>query len=154
MINKRIENTLTDISAIKGKTDPTIDTQNKANRKTREPIEKFTTDQLKRNSGIPEIIKRGRRLDYTDYGDIVLFFDCDESKTAYSDELLSMYRNWAEQVYGRYKFEDFLAKVDLLSILKNRPFPTPQKRKFKARCRITVMWKWKKKSLLLFLTLH
>ena len=66
-----VENVLTDISLIKGKTNPEADPQKKTAKKKREPVEKFTTQHLTRDSGIPEIIKRGRRLDPTDFRDIV-----------------------------------------------------------------------------------
>lgn len=71
MMDWIVETVLTDISLIKGKNNPEADTQKKTIKKKREPVEKFTTEHLKRDSGIPEIIKRGRRLDPTDFGDIV-----------------------------------------------------------------------------------
>ncbi|KAK8828627.1 hypothetical protein WA577_000110, partial [Blastocystis sp. JDR] len=69
-------------------------------RKTREPKEKFTTDFLIRDTGIPKLVERGRNLKLDQYHSI----------TKQSDVIMAMYHSWAKEMYGLDQFEDVLTK--------------------------------------------
>ena len=70
-------------------------------KRTREPKEKFTTEFLLRNTGIPRVIERGRNLNLDSTNNII----------KQSDAIMSMYHEWAKDMYGLDQFEDVLTKV-------------------------------------------
>ncbi|KAK8801774.1 hypothetical protein WA588_006059, partial [Blastocystis sp. NMH] len=87
------------IDEIKGVKNNTEEEAKKPRRK-KEPIERFTTEQLIQEKGIPELMIKGRRLYLKDKVSIL----------KKSDAVMQMYRSWASNDYGLIKFEDFLTR--------------------------------------------
>ena len=80
-------------------------------KRTREPKEKFATEFLLRNTGIPRVIERGRNLNLDSTNNIVWFVGTDDTQIKQSDSIMSMYHEWAKDMYGLDQFEDVLTKV-------------------------------------------
>ena len=99
------------IDEIKGIRSGTEASAKRVVKRTREPKEKFTTEFLLRDTGIPRVIERGRNLNLDSTNNIVWFVGASDTQIKQSDAIMSMYHEWAKDMYGLDQFEDVLTKV-------------------------------------------